>query len=200
VNDLLTLPFVIKVATKDHHPRDHVGFAVNHEGKVPFTSFATIVNPYNPEETYESRLWPLHCVVGTPGNELVQELDVGRLDKVVEKGTDPRVEMYSAVTSPFRNPKVPEATSDVEEVLRGLEVTHVYVVGLTGDYCVKSTAIDCAVEGGWTTFVIEEGVRCVDPVEGWRAAKMEMEGVGVKIVGLGDEAVERVRALNHLLG
>jgi nicotinamidase-related amidase len=188
------LPFVIKIATKDHHPRDHISFASNHEGKKPFTSLATIINPHNPEETYESRLWPDHCVIGTPGNELLKELQVEKVDRIVLKGIDPRVEMYSAITSPFRNPKVAEATSEVEEVLRNHGVTHVYVVGLTGDYCVKSTAVDCAVEGGWATFVIEEGIRCVDPAEGWMDAKREMEGVGVKVIGLHDEALERVKA------
>jgi nicotinamidase-related amidase len=123
------------------------------------------------------------------------ELDVERLDKIVKKGMDARVEMYSAMTSPFRNPRVAEATSEVGDLFRSHGVTHVYVVGLTGDYCVKSTAVDCVVDGGWETFVVEEGVRSVDPVEGWEAAKRKMEGVGVKIIGVRDEALELVRAL-----
>jgi nicotinamidase-related amidase len=192
INELLSLPFVTKIATKDHHPYDHVSFASNHEGKEPFTSTITIANPLNPEETYVTRLWPKHCIIDTPGNELVKELDISKVDNIVLKGMDPRVEMYSAITSPFRSPKVQEATSDLEKLLREREVSHVYVVGLAGDYCVRSTAIDCVQEGGWTTFVVAEAVRSVDPNIGWTEAQKEMEEVGVKIIGLQDEAIKRV--------
>jgi len=194
INELLRLPFVVKIATKDHHPPDHVSFATNHEGKEPFKSLTTIVNPYNSAETYETLLWPVHCVVDTPGNELVKELDITKVDAVVLKGKDPRVEMYSAIASPFRNPRVEEG-SELVELLSARKVTRVYVVGLAGDYCVKSTAIDCVREGGWETVVIEEGVRSVDPGEGWEAAKREMEDAGVRVVGLRDvnETVGRVR-------
>ncbi|KZT06409.1 uncharacterized protein LAESUDRAFT_759258, partial [Laetiporus sulphureus 93-53] len=30
INSLLELPFVFKVATKDHHPPNHISFASNH--------------------------------------------------------------------------------------------------------------------------------------------------------------------------
>ncbi|CDO73774.1 hypothetical protein BN946_scf185015.g102 [Trametes cinnabarina] len=78
INELLRLPFVLKVATKDHHPPEHVSFASNHPGAAPFLSTCIITNPLNPSETYETQLWPDHCVVGTPGNALVPELDAAR--------------------------------------------------------------------------------------------------------------------------
>lgn len=71
--------------------------------------FATIVNPENGEEKYESRLWPDHCVQHTKGAELIGELDVGKVDRVVEKGMDERVEMYSAFYTPFVNPRVADS-------------------------------------------------------------------------------------------
>ncbi len=48
VNALLELPFVLKVATKDWHPPDHVSFARNHAPphNRPFESAAVIRNPY----------------------------------------------------------------------------------------------------------------------------------------------------------
>lgn len=125
----------------------------------------------------------------------MEELDLSRVDSVVCKGTDPRVEMYSAITSPFRNPRLETATSDVERLLRTHSVTHVFVVGLAGDYCVVNTAVDCAVEGGWATFVIEEAVRSVDPGKGWTEAKKKMEDVGVKVIGLQDESLQLVKSL-----
>lgn len=194
INNLLEFPFVFKVATKDHHPPDHVSFASNHQGKRPFTSFATIRNPNNPDEAYESRLWPDHCVIGTAGNELVEELDVGKVDLVLEKGTDARVEMYSAFRPPLANPPLEESESGLENILKEKGVTDVYFVGLAGDYCVRFSAIDCAkAEGtGWNTYVIEEGIRCVDPGAGWEEARAEMVNAGVKIVSVQDNVVQRI--------
>jgi len=194
VNDLLKLPFVLKVATKDHHPPDHISFASNHEGKQPFTTFTTIRNPNNPDEHYESRLWPDHCVIGTPGNELVKELDVGKVDVVLHKGTDPRVEMYSVFKPPLTHPPLKESESGLEDILKEKGVTDVYFVGLAGDYCVRFSAVDCAKtkDAGWNTYVIEEGVRCVDPGAGWGETKTEMLDAGVKIVSIDDNIVRRI--------
>jgi len=194
INDLLKLPFVLKVATKDHHPPGHISFASNHEGKQPFTSFATIRNPNNPDDVYESRLWPDHCVVGTRGNQLVEGLDVGKVDLVIHKGIDPRVEMYSAFRPPLANPPLKESESGLESVLREKGITDVYFAGLAGDYCVRFSAVDCAKakDAGWNTYVIEEGIRCVDPGASWEEAKAEMLGVGVKIVSVDDPVVQRI--------
>ena len=194
INDLLRQSFVFKVATKDHHPRDHISFASNHEDKQPFTSFATIRNPNNLDEAYESRLWPDHCVVGTAGNELVKELDIEKVDLILEKGTDPRVEMYSVFRPPLTNPPLRESESGLEGTLKEKGVTDVYFVGLAGDYCVRFSAIDCAKakDAGWNTYVIEEGIRCVDPGAGWEEARAEMLDAGVKIVGIKDDIVQRI--------
>ncbi|KAI0677315.1 Isochorismatase hydrolase [Trametes maxima] len=181
INELLQLPFVLKIATKDHHPPSHVSFASNHPNATPFVTTATITNPANPNETYETLLWPTHAVADTPGNALVPELDASRVDAVVLKGTDPRVEMYSAFRSPLRDPPLASAVSDLEGRLRAAAVTDVFVVGLAGDYCVKNTARDSA-ELGWRTCVVEEGVRSVGGVEGWAQTVVELEGAGVEIV------------------
>jgi len=193
INDLLKLPFAFKVATKDHHPPDHISFASNHKDKKPFTSFVTISNPNNPEEAYESRLWPDHCVIGTAGNELVKELDIGKVDLVLEKGTDPRVEMYSAFRPPLTNPPLKESESGLESILKAKGVTDVYFVGLAGDYCVRFSAVDCAKakDAGWNTYVIEEGIRCVDPGVSWEEARTEMLDARVKVVSVKD-VVQRV--------
>ncbi|KAI0722774.1 Isochorismatase hydrolase [Earliella scabrosa] len=194
INNLLALPFVLKIATKDHHPASHVSFAANHPGAAPYTSTTTIANPANPSETYSTRLWPVHCVAGTPGNALVPELDAARLDAVVLKGTDPRVEMYSAFRSPLRAPPLASAVSDLEARLREARVTDVFVVGLAGDYCVLSTARD-AVELGWATYVVEEGTRCVGGAEGWKDTVETLQAKGVKVVHADGPEVGLVKAL-----
>ncbi|KAK1225829.1 NAD(+) salvage pathway protein [Marasmius sp. AFHP31] len=196
VNDLLNLPFTLKVATKDFHPPNHVSFAANHDppDNVPFVSFATIHNPHNDSETDVSRLWPVHCVQGTPGSELIPEFNVSKVDKVIEKGTDARIEMYSAFEAPFRHPIVKEASSGLAQLLKEKEITDVYVVGLAMDYCVKFTAID-AKKDGYSTFVVKEGTKAVDPTEaGWGAAEKELAEQGVPLISVEGEELARVKA------
>jgi nicotinamidase-related amidase len=162
VNELLALPFSVKIATKDYHPTDHISFASNHPApdNIPFVSIITIKNPLNPEEVQETRLWPDHCVQGTKGAELLQELDVGKIHHVVEKGQDKRVEMYSAFADPFLNPTV--SRSRLAQILHDAGVTDVYVAGLAADYCVKYTALDARREG-FKTWVVADATRAVDP-------------------------------------
>lgn len=125
---------------------------------------------------------------------MIEELNVRAVDLILEKGTDPRVEMYSVFKPPLANPPLRECESGLENVLKEKGATDVYFVGLTGDYCVRFSAIDCAkVEGArWNTYVIEEGTRCVDPGIGWEEAKAEMLDAGVKIVSVKDEVVQRI--------
>jgi len=170
------------VATKDHHPPGHISFASSHEGKKPFVDYTTIVNPANPNESYSSRLWPDHCVVGTRGNEIIPELDLDKIDEIVVKGCDARVEMYSAFRSPLKNPPLETAVSQLESLLKGNGITDVIVVGLAGDYCVKCSAIDSS-ESGFKTYVVEEAQKCVGGQESWEESKKEMEKNKVEVVG-----------------
>lgn len=189
INSLLSLPFVAKIATQDWHPADHISFASNHAGKQPFVDFATVVNPHNAAESYSTRLWPVHCVQDSAGAALIPELAADRVDKVIRKGTDPRVEMYSAFYDPFEAPRVSD--SGLAGVLRERGVTHVYVVGLAFDYCVKCTAMDAAKEG-FTTYVVEEGTRAVDAPK-WVECKAELKAKGVAIVSAEGPEVKKVR-------
>jgi len=193
VNDLLSLPFTLKVATKDFHPQNHISFASNHPppNNKPFVTEITIANPYNPAETETTRLWPDHCVQGTKGAELVPELDASKVQHVIEKGQDKRVEMYSAFAAPFSNPIV--SRSGLADTLKDAGITHVYVVGLAMDYCVKFTALDAAKEG-FSTYVVHEGTKAVDPAN-WGNVKSQLEKAGIKMVSAGGEEVGDVKKL-----
>ncbi|THV91157.1 Isochorismatase hydrolase [Aureobasidium pullulans] len=195
INDLLKLPWTLRVATKDMHPKDHISFASQHPppNNKPFESSITIANPHNPEETQTTNLWPDHCVAGSPGSELIPELDVGRLDEIVEKGQDKRVEMYSAFCTPFLNPKIVE--TGLAKTLKEKGVTHVFCVGLAADFCVKATAIDAAKEG-FETVVIREGTKGVE--QGDEADKklaQELKENNVKMVSVDGAEVAKVRDL-----
>ncbi len=188
VNKLLSLPFVLKIATKDWHPQDHISFASNHAGKQPFIDTTIIVNPFNGTETYESRLWPAHCVQNTPGAELIPELDTSKVDEIIEKGQRREVEMYSAFYDPLERPRCSD--SGLAEKLREKGVSDVFVVGLAFDYCVRATAVDSAKEG-FRTVVVSEGTRAVDP-EGWEKVVGELRERGVEVVSVDGEEVAKV--------
>ncbi|PTB67690.1 Isochorismatase hydrolase [Trichoderma citrinoviride] len=189
VNSLLTLPFALKLATRDWHPPNHISFAENHPGAEPLKSYHTIVHPTDPTKSDTTLLWPRHCVQGTQGAELVPELDVDKVDEVLDKGLDARVEMYSAFWDPMR-----VSVSSLGSTLRSKGVTDVFVVGLAADYCVKATAVS-AVEEGYRTFIVEEGTRPVMKETWEKEGKKEVEAKGVKIVSVDGEEIARVRRL-----
>jgi nicotinamidase-related amidase len=193
LNTLLALPFPLKIATKDFHPRDHISFASNHPppNNTPFESFVTITNPLNPSETQKTRLWPPHCIQGTSGANLLPELDVSKVDEIVEKGMDKRVEMYSAFADPFNDPCVSE--SGLSKILQEKGVTDVFVAGLAADYCVSCTALDAA-KGGFKTRVIGEATKAVDPRSMDKVLK-EYEEAGVEVINKDDESIKRVEGL-----
>ena len=124
----------------------------------------------------------------TKGAELIHELDMSKIDKVVEKGQRREVEMYSAFYDPLEKPRVSD--SGLAAVLKEKGVTDVYVVGLAADYCVKCTAVDAASEG-FKTVIVEEGTRAVDP-SAWEGIKGELKGKGVEVISVEGDEVGRV--------
>lgn len=179
INKLLTLPFTLTVATQDWHPPTHISFASNHPppNNVPFTSTTTIASPTDPSESQTTPLWPDHCIQDTPGAALLPELDVARVQHVVRKGTDERIEMFSAFRDSYERPVY---RSELGGLLEREGITHVYVVGLAADYCVKWTALHAAADG-YVTCVLEEATKAVDQSEGsMKALQKELEGKGVK--------------------
>ena len=196
INSLLSLPFALKIATKDFHPLDHVSFETSHPppDNKPFESQVEITNPRDPSESQKIPIWPVHCVQGTKGADIVPQLDKSRLDKIMEKGRDRKVEMFSAFADCFGN-KTEAASIDLTEILKEASINYIYITGLAGDYCVRCTAIDAKKEG-FNVCVVEEATRSVDAGErGWGAAKKELQQLGVEIASIGGPEVERVRNL-----
>jgi nicotinamidase-related amidase len=128
-------------------------------------------------------------VQGTTGAELLPELDVRKVDHIVEKGQDKRVEMYSAFADPFKSPSV--ARSNLAEILRKAGITDVYVMGLAADYCVKYTAIDAQKEG-FKTWVVGDATKAVDP-SSMNEVHREYGEVGVTVICHNDAQVQKVK-------
>jgi len=160
--------FDLVVATQDNHPADHGSFAANHDGTEPYQ----IIDLHGLPQV----LWPVHCVQGTRGAALHDDL-TARIAKVFPKGTDPTVDSYSAFWDNGRR----NATG-LAAWLKEQGVTTVYILGLATDYCVKFTALDAVTEG-FTTFLIEDGCRPVElaPGDGERAID-EMRAAGVVVL------------------
>ncbi|RCS53945.1 bifunctional nicotinamidase/pyrazinamidase [Bremerella cremea] len=160
--------YPLVVATKDWHPAHHKSFASQHLGK----KIGDVIEL----EGLTQVLWPDHCIQGTSGAEFAPGLNVGGIDHVVTKGTDPQIDSYSGF---FDNARLKK--TGLEDYLHSAGVNEVHIVGLATDYCVKFTALD-AVELGFKTTVILEGVRGVELQPGDCAAAITtMAKAGIRI-------------------
>lgn len=161
--------FELVVATQDWHPRGHGSFASSHPGRAP-GELAEL-------EGLPQVLWPDHCVQGTPGAGFVPGLDVGRVTRVFQKGTDPAIDSYSGF---FDNGH--RRSTGLAEWLKTKGVDEVWVCGVATDYCVRFTALDARREG-FRTVLVEDGCRGVDLKSGDSVAAIEeMKKAGVEVV------------------
>ena len=191
------MPFVLKIATRDWHPEKHISFESSHPppNNKAFESSVKIRNPSNEAEEHSIPIWPVHCVQGTPGAEIIPEIDTSKLDFLVDKGRDERLEMFSGFADVFGGKTLAAANVDLAGLLTSRSVTHVFTVGLAGDFCVKCTALDAKKEG-FETVVVAECVKSVDPGPSrWEATTKELEKAGVGVVQLLGPEVARVRNL-----
>lgn len=136
---------------------------------------------WHPEHTPhfqpEGGPWPVHCVAGTWGAEFHPDLVAGA--EVIRKGTGGE-DGYSGFT--VLDPVSRDARATLlASRLRALEVQHLAVLGLAGDYCVGATARDGA-EAGFRVTVIREGVRFVEmnPGDTERTLR-DLEAAGVAL-------------------
>ena len=108
--------------------------------------------------------WPVHCVAGTPGAALHEDLETEHVDAGFRKGA------YTAAYSGFEGLQIPEdavATGEYEpgqQTVDTLEITlddwlqergieQVDIVGIATEHCVRATAVD-AVDAGYATRVL----------------------------------------------
>lgn len=141
------------VATQDWHPAGHVSFASAHPGRTPFE----VIDLYQQRQM----LWPDHCVQNSPGAALHPGVDWSSVDVVIRKGSDPRVDSYSA----FQENHGPGGTrprTGLAGWLREREVHEVYLCGLARDVCVLWSAQD-AQRLGFRTHVLWDLTRPVTP-------------------------------------
>ena len=122
--------------------------------------------------------WPAHCVIDSPGATLLPGVPVH--GPIVRKGSGPE-DGYSGF-SVLHLPTGENRETELSAILDENGVTAVTIVGLAGDWCVKSTAID-GVRLGYRVTVPLALTRFVELHRGDAAAAIdEMRAAGVTLV------------------
>lgn len=98
--------------------------------------------------------WPVHCVAGTPGAEYHPAVPVEAIDVHILKGQGrPSYSAFEGVT---------DEGESLSELLTRRGVTHLDVVGLATDYCVRASVLD-AQSSGLTVRVLDDLIAGVSP-------------------------------------
>ena len=131
-------------ASRDWHPPDHVSFQA------------------------QGGPWPSHCVAATPGADFHTGLALPEAAVVIDKGTHPEHEAYSAFEG-----------TDLAGRLREAGAARLWVGGLALDYCVRASVLDARRIASLDVHLILGATRAVDvqPGDGTRALE-EMRAAG----------------------
>ena len=133
---------------RDHHPADHSSFRE------------------------QGGIWPSHCVAGTHGGEIHEELKPYAVEELTfDKGSDKTVEQYSGFEG------VNNAGQSLGEILELLDTTDVYVCGIATEYCVRNTCEDL-LKAGFKVHLLKDCLAYVDH-EGHLKALEEMKAEGI---------------------
>lgn len=136
---------------RDHHPADHSSFKE------------------------QGGIWPSHCVAGTHGGEIHEDLLPYVCEELTfDKGCCRDTEQYSGFEG------INEAGQSLGEILELLDTTDVYVCGIATEYCVRNTCEDI-LKAGHKVHLLKECIAYVDH-EGHLKALDEMaaEGIGIE--------------------
>ena len=135
---------------RDHHPADHSSFKE------------------------QGGIWPAHCVAGTRGGEIHQDLAPYASEELTfDKGCDRNIEQYSGFEA------VNNADQPLSEVLELLDTTDVYVCGIATEYCVRNTCEDL-LKAGFRVHLLKDCIAYVN-IDGHKKAIEEMAAKGISI-------------------
>ncbi|CAN8000415.1 unnamed protein product [Ixodes pacificus] len=162
INDLTEhLPFDVVVYSIDWHPKDHISFFENKHCRTFHPSskvsaqdarvLDTVVfcDPCSESGCVEQTLWPSHCVQGSWGAQLHEDLRLADKALKIYKGDNTDVDSYSAFWDNARR-----FETSLHSELRNHGITTVFVCGLAYDVCVAFTALH-ALELGYGTILVE---------------------------------------------
>ena len=159
--------FDLVVATQDWHPKNHKSFASDHLNKKPFDRI--ILNGIH------QTLWPDHCIQGTRGAELHEDIHSERIAAIFHKGMDTEVDSYSGF---YDNNH--QLSTGLSGYLKEKGVSEIYFCGLAADICVYYSILDAVLEG-FSATLIEDASRPLYP-EKFDDIKCEIAKQGVHII------------------
>jgi nicotinamidase/pyrazinamidase len=134
-----------------------------------------------PHFAKDGGIWPVHCVADSWGAAFHPDLLV--IGPVVRKGTGGE-DGYSGFTT--RDPPTGATQpTELEFLLRQVDVQRVVIGGLATDYCVRATVLD-AGDRGFSVSVLTDGIAAVErePGDGARALQ-EMTAAGASLQSTG---------------
>jgi nicotinamidase/pyrazinamidase len=140
---------MLVVFTQDWHPEKHSSFQEN------------------------GGRWPVHCVAGQAGAELMPPLRAEAGDVVIHKGVGVNGAGYSGFDE-----------TPLDRELREKGVTHIGVTGIATEYCVRATALD-AKKAKFETVVLEDLIRAVEDKDAPKVLG-ELRAAGVKVEKSGE--------------
>lgn len=159
--------FDLVVASQDWHPQNHISFASNHLGKSTFDEIEI--------QGQKQTLWPDHCVQETEGALFYPELKTQSWEAIFRKGTDPKIDSYSAFYDNGHS-----KSTGLTGYLKEKGASQVFFCGLAADICVYFSVMD-AFKEGFACFFIEEASQPLD-VELFGIQKKEMARLGIQII------------------
>ncbi len=145
------------IFTRDFHPSNHKSFASQHEGKNVFSQ----INLNGIDQV----LWPDHCVQGTRGSHIHDDL-IGNPDLkdkqvyIFKKGMNPEYDSYSG----FKDAN--DESTGLYTFLLDKGIHDIEVVGLVLDFCVAFTAMD-ADYYGFETIINLDATKGINPKFYW---------------------------------
>lgn len=150
-NDVEILDTFPILFIRDHHPADHSSF-VGFGGT-----------------------WPVHCVAGTHGGEIHEELKPYVSEELTfDKGCDKALEQYSGFEG--RN----SAGQPLGEILELLDVKTAYVCGIATEFCVRNTCEDL-LKAGFKVKLLTKALAYVSE-QGHEKALEEMKAEGIELI------------------
>ncbi len=161
----LTASFAHIVITQDWHPPRHVSFASSH----PRHKLFEVI----PVSYGDQVLWPDHCVQGSDGAALRQDLDTRRAELLIRKGFHREIDSYSAF---FENDR--RTPTGLNGYLRERGLTRIFLAGLALDFCVRYSAED-ARRLGFSVCVVEDACRGIGSADSLASIRRALTEPGV---------------------
>ena len=160
------------VMAQDWHPADHISFASQHPGALPWDVVET---DYGPQLAF-----PDHCVQNTWGAAFHENLDVPHAETILRKGVLRTVDSNSAF---YGNDDT--TPTGLAGYLKDREAGKVYVAGLAMDVCVLRTAVHAA-ELGYEVSIIEDASKAAYFEDSYEKALASMAEKGIRFVQSAD--------------